>query len=334
MTGETMKAWVVVTGDGKKRLEWQDVGSLRPGSDDLLVAVKAAGCNRADQALNAGHFEHVRYDLPAPIAGLEMAGEVVGLGANVRGFAIGDRVFGMTSGSFAEQALIRQQVALRVPGGMSWEAAAAIPVSFMTAYDGIVTNGRIARGDAVLVQGASSAAGIAAIQIAKRFGARMVIGTAGTTEKLQALQSRYGLDVGIDYKRESFADRVLAATGGAGVDVVLDMVGASALAGHLACTALHARWVQVGRMGGSKAEIDLDLLARKRLQLFGVTFRTRGLDEFAAIAHGMARDLLDALATGTVVSPIDRVMPLSAADTALTYMRANTLLGKVVLTNG
>jgi NADPH2:quinone reductase len=276
----------------------------------------------------------VRYDVPAPIAGMEMSGEVIGVGADVRGFKVGDRVFGMTSGSFAEQALIRHQVALRVPDGMTWEEAAAIPVSFMTAHDGIVTNGRLQRGDAVLVQGASSAAGIAAVQIAKRFGARKVIGTAGTAEKLRGLAERYGLDVGIDYKHESFAERVLAATEGAGVDVVLDMVGASALPGHLACTAVKGRWVQVGRMGGSKAEIDLDVLARKRIHLIGVTFRTRALEEIAAIAHGMARDLLPALTSHEIVSPIDRVMPLAAADQALAYMRANTLLGKVILKNG
>jgi len=329
-----MKAWVVVTTDGKKRLDWQEVAELRPGPEDLLIAVRAAGCNRADQGLNAGHYEQVRYDLPAPIAGLEMAGEVIGMGAEVRGFQIGDRVFGMTSGSFAEQALIRHQVALVIPDGMSWEDAAAIPVSCMTAHDGIVTNGRVQRGDLVLIQGASSAAGIAAIQIAKRFGARTVIGTAGSRDKLAFLAERYGLDVGIDYRTESFAERVLAVTDGSGADVILDMVGASALAGHLASAAVKARWVQVGRMGGTRAEIDLDLLAKKRIQLIGVTFRTRSLDEMAAIAHAMARDLLPALARREIVSPIDRVMGLAEADRALAYMRDNTLLGKIVLRNG
>jgi NADPH:quinone reductase len=325
-----MKAMVIAAGAEGNQLELQEVPDPVPGPGELMLGVRAVGLNRADLLLRPGHYERLATKPPAAIAGLEAAGEVIAIGEGVRGFAIGDRVMGMPSGSYAEKTLLHHRLAMRVPEGFSWEEAAAIPVAFLTAHDGLVTNGAMQRRDNVLVQGVTTGVGIVAVQIAKHLGAGLVMGTSGSHEKLAAMK-RHGLDVGIDYKAHDFARAVLDATHGAGADVILDLVGATAAAGHLACAAVKARWVQIGRMGGAVAQIDLNELSRKRVSLIGVTFRTRDVDEFAALVAAMLRDLGTAIATRTLVSPIDHVFPFAAAAAAHARMRANAHLGKIVL---
>jgi len=182
-----------------------------------------------------------------------------------------------------------------------------------------------------LVNAASSGVGVAAIQLAKLFGAQPVLGTSGSPEKLDALTS-LGLDRGINYQSENVADAVLAETDGAGIDIVLDHVGASALADHMRCMALKGRLIGIGRLGGRMSDIDLDLLALKRLRLIGVTFRTRTLDERIAIAQRCAADVLPALADGRLRPVIDRTFPLEDALEAQGYMASNAQVGKIVLT--
>ena len=325
-----VKAMVIVAGAEGGRLELQDVPDPVPGPGELLVAVRAVGLNRADLLLRAGHYERLATKPPAAIAGLEAAGEVVALGDEVNGFSVGDRVMGMPSGSYAEKTLLHHRLAMRVPDGFSWEDAAAIPVAFLTAHDALVTLGAMQRGDRVLVQGVTTGVGIAAAQIARHLGAGLVMGTSGSQDKLAAMR-RYGVDVGIDYKAQDFAKAVLDATQGAGADVILDLVGATAAAGHIASAAVKARWIQIGRMGGAVAQIDLNELSRKRLRLIGVTFRTRNVDEFADLIAAMERDLGDAIAARSLISPVDRVFPFAEAADAHARMRANAHLGKIVL---
>jgi NADPH:quinone reductase len=325
-----MKAMVIAPGAEGNRLELQEVPDPVPGPGELMLGVRAVGLNRADLLLRAGHYERLATKPPAAIAGLEAAGEVIAVGEGVQGFAIGARVMGMPSGSYAEKTLLHHRLAMRVPEGFSWEEAAAIPVAFLTAHDGLVTNGAMQHGDNVLVQGVTTGVGIVAVQIAKHLGAGLVMGTSGSHEKLAAMK-RHGLDVGIDYTAHDFAKAVLDATHGAGANVILDLVGATAAAGHLACAAVKARWVQIGRMGGAVAQIDLNELSRKRVSLIGVTFRTRDVDEFAALVAAMERDLGTAIATRKLVSPIDHVFPFAAAAEAHARMRANAHLGKIVL---
>jgi NADPH2:quinone reductase len=325
-----MKAMVIVSGSAGAQLRWQEVPDPQPGPGELLVAVRAVGMNRADLLLRAGHYERIATKPPAPIAGLEAAGDVIALGEGVTDFRIGDRVMGMPSGAYAEKVLLHYRLALRVPAGFSWEEAAALPVALLTAHDGLVSNGSLARGETVLVQGATTGVGIVAMQIAKYCGASVVIGTSTSADKLARL-APYGIDVGIDTRREDFAQRVLEVTANRGADVILDMVGAGAVAGHLACAAVKARWVQVGRVSGAKAEIDLNELSRKRLRLIGVTFRTRSLDEFAGVVAAAERDLGAAVAARRIISPVDRVLTLDAACEAHAYMRSNALLGKIIL---
>lgn len=325
-----MKAMVIAAGAAGNELQWQDVPDPVPGPGELLVAVKAVGMNRADLGLRAGHYERMPTKPPAPIAGLEAAGEVIGAGPGVTGFKPGDRVMGMPSGAYAQKTLLHSRVALRVPQDFSWIEAAAVPVAFLTAHDALVTNAAMQRGESVLVQGATSGVGIAAVQIAKFLGAGRVYGT-GSRDKLEKLEA-FGLDAGIDYKSEDFSAVVMKHSNDQGVDVVLDMVGASAFAGHMACLALKGRLVQIGRMGGLKTEVDLDLLSKKRIRLIGVTFRTRNVEEFGALVDAMARDLMPAIKSRRLRVPVDRSFALDQAKAAQDYMRSNALFGKVVLT--
>jgi NADPH2:quinone reductase len=328
-----MRAMVIIPNADGGTLELREAPEPAPGPGELLIQVRATALNRADLAQRRGAY-------PAPvkagdsglaIAGLEAAGEVVGMGSAVTGFAVGDRVMAMCAGGYAELATVEHCLAVRVPERLSWEEAAAIPVAYMTAHDALITNARLQAGESVLVNAASSGVGVAAIQIARFWGAKPVLGTSGVSAKLAAL-AELGLDIGINYRSENFADAVLAATNGAGVDVVIDHVGAPYLADNLRCMALRGRLVSIGRLGGGIGDLNLDVLALRRLSLIGVTFRTRTLDERIAIAQRVATDLLPGLADGRLRPLVDRVFPLQEALAAQAYMASNAQIGKIVLT--
>jgi len=325
-----MKAWIIEKNEaGKSQLRFTELPDLAPGPDDLLLKVRAAGLNRADLGRNAGHYERIATRPPHPIAGLEAAGEVIGMGANVTGWQVGDRVMGMPSGGYAEQAVIHHRLAVRMPAGLSFVQAAALPVAMFTAHDAVVTNGQLAKGGTLFIQAAASGVGIAAAQLGRRMSAAVVAGTAsaGKIARLKTL----GLTHGIDYAQGNVAQAVLAATGGRGADVIVDMVGAKAIDDHLAMAALGARWVQIGRMGGVSGPIDLDLLAKKRVQLRGVSFRSRDVDEFAAVVAMAWRDLAADVASGAFAMPVERTYPLAEADQAQLAMRENRHFGKFIL---
>ena len=328
-----MKAMVIIQGRGGGRLEWRDVPEPVPGPEDLLMRVRAAGLNRADLYLLRGTYDPTQKPADGVIAGLEAAGEVAAMGKNVSGFAIGDRVMSMCSGGFAEFAVANHHLAMPVPARLSWEEAGTIPVAYMTEHNALIGNASLQSGDAVVVNAASSGVGIAALQIAKLFGAKPVIAIAGTPAKLAALKS-IGMDLGINYHSEDFAEVVLAATGGAGADVIIDHVGGSFLQQNLRCMAVKGRLISVGRLGQTHGELDLELMARKRLKLIGVTFRTRTLDEKIAIAKGVIADLLRPLSEGLLRPVIDSVFRLEDAPQAQAYMETNRHIGKIVLTAG
>ena len=219
-----MKAMVIIQGKEGGKLEWRDVPEPVPGPEELLVRVKATALNRADLYLLRGTYDPTQKPADGIIAGLEAAGEVAAVGRNVSGFAIGDRVMSMCPGGFAEFAVANHRLAMPVPARLSWEEAATVPVAYMTEHNALIGNADLQPGEAVVVNAASSGVGIAALQIAKLFGAKPVIAIAGTPAKLAALKS-LGIDLGVNYHTEDFADAVLAATGGAGADVVIDHVG-------------------------------------------------------------------------------------------------------------
>ncbi len=324
-----MKAWVIEEAAGGNRLAWQDVDEPVPGDGELLIGVRAAGLNRADLMRRAGHYERIPLHLSAPIAGMEAAGEVLAVGPHVTGFAVGDRVMGMPAGAYAEKALIHARLAMHVPDALDWEAAAALPAALLTAHDALVTRGRLRAGDAVLVHGASTGVGIAALQIARELRAGVVAGTAGSPEKLAAL-SAFGLTHAINHRSDDIAARALSACGD-GADVIVDMVGAQTAEATLHAAAIGARWVQVGRLGGKVASLDLDVIARKRIELIGVTFRTRTAEEVSALITAAVSDLWAAVAAQRIAMPIAARFGLDEADRAQELMRSNQFLGKIVL---
>lgn len=325
-----MKAMVIVKTEGGGTLEWRDVPDPNPGPGEILLHVRATGLNRADLGQRQGTY-------PAQgaggvvIAGLEAAGEVAALGPGVSGLAIGDRVMATCAGGYAQLTTVHHRLCVPIPPTLSFEQAASLPVAIMTEHDALVTNGRLQKGEIVLINAASSCVGVIGIQIARIMGAGRIIATSTSDAKLAVLASSLGVDAGINTKRESLAEAALAATGGAGVDVLIDHVGASQFADNLKSLALRGRLVSVGRLGGRTSELDLDYLALRRLSLIGVTFRTRTMDERIAIADRVKADLTPALADGRLVPIIDRVFPLTEALEAQRYMTTNAQVGKIVL---
>lgn len=328
-----MKAAVIIRGEQGGTMALQDVPIPTPRPEELLIEVKAAALNRADLFRVQGTYittgSTTAEGLPEIVGG-EAAGVVVDMGKDVSGFAKGDRLMGMCAGGYAEYTTLHQRLALPVPERLTWEEAATIPVSYMTEHNALITKGRLQAGESVLINGASSGVGVAAVQIAGLWGAKPVIGLAGSPVKLAALRA-LGVDVGINYRTENFKEAVLAATEGKGVDLIIDHVGGPHLKDNLKCLALKGRLVSVGRLGGEIGQLNMDRLALKRLELIGVTFRTRTLSERFEIARLVIADLLPALADGRLKPVVDRIFPLDQAAEAHHYMTSNVQFGKIVL---
>ena len=321
---------VVVEAGPSPRLEVRDLPEPVPGPGQVLVRTRAAGLNRADVFLRPSTYGAGRGgDVQA--AGLEVAGEVEALGDGVEGVAVGDRVMAMASGAWAERVVVDHRLCLPVPERWSWEEAAGAPVVYATAHDALVTNARLAPGESVLIPAVSSGVGVAAVQLARLKGASPVIGTSRSPDKLAALAS-LGLEVGVDVTDGGLVDAVREATAGRGADVVVDNVGGPAFAEVLEATAIKGRIVQVGRLGGRTAEVDLDLLAYKRVQVLGVTFRTRTMDERVAVVRAFWDDVGADLAGGDIRPLVHRSWALEEAPAALDALQADRHVGKLVLT--
>lgn len=318
-----MKAVVIEQGG----LRTTDVPDPVPSAEHILVEVRAVGVNRADLSQRQGKYAHLG-ESAYQVAGLELAGEVMQVGENVDRFVPGDRVMAQSAGACAELAVVHQRVALRVPASLSYEQAAAVPVAFMTEHDALVTHGRVGPHSDVLLTAASASVSLAGLQIARHLGARRIIGTTRTSHHRNELM-RLGATHVID--QEDIAELVVECTDGIGVTVTADHVGGPVLSRCIAATAVGGRYVTVGRLGGTTAALDLDLIARQRLSLLGVSFRTRTIDEIGDVAQRMSADLGDALATGRLAPVLDSVFPMSAADQAQGYLAHGRPFGKVVL---
>ena len=321
-----MKAAVL----GEAGLEIRDVPQPRPKASEILVRVRAAGLNRADLIMAAGH-RHGALGGAGTIAGLEWSGEVVEVGAEVRGFKPGDRVMCSGSGGYAEYAVADWGRAAPIPANnMTYEQAATLPVALQTMHDALVTNGRLQASETVLIQGASSGVGLMALQIAKHKGARLVIGTS-TNPARRARLREFGADLALDSRDPSWPEAVTRATEGKGVDLIIDQVSGSVANQNMKAASVLGRIVNVGRLGGMKGEFDFDLHALKRIDYIGVTFRTRSIEEVREIVRRMRADLWGAVEAGRLALPIDRVFPLADAAAAQAHMRANAHFGKIVL---
>ena len=310
----------------------RDVPEPRPTAQQILVRVRASGLNRADLAVAAGHA-HGSIGGAGTVVGMEFAGEVVEVGSEVpsSGAKPGDRVMCSGAAGYAEYAVADWGRVSPVPdSNMGWEQAATLPIALQTMHDAVVTNGRLVAGESVLIQGASSGVGLMGMQIAKLMGAKLVLGSSTNAER-RARLGEFGCDVAVDTGDPAWPDRVLEATGGRGVELIVDQVSAAVANGNLRACAILGRIVNVGRLGGAKGEFDFDLHAMRRISYVGVTFRTRSLDEVREINKRMRADLWDAVEAGKLRLPLDRTFPLEDAAAALEHMKANRHFGKVVL---
>jgi NADPH2:quinone reductase len=321
-----MKA-AVLTGSG---VEVRDVPKPKPGPSQVLVRVRAAGLNRADLIMASGHM-HGSAGGPGTVLGLEFSGEVEAVGSEVKEVKPGDRVMCSGNGGYAEYAVTDWGRVSAIPANnMSYEQAATLPVAMQTMHNALITAGRLKAGETVLIQGASSGVGLLGMQIAKRKGARLVMGTSTNAKRRERL-TEYGADLAVDTTQKGWADAVLAATDGKGVDLIIDQVSASVANENMRAAAILGRIVNVGRLGGFKGEFDFDLHAMKRIDYIGVTFRTRSLEEVREIVRRARADLWGDIESGALRLPIDRTFPLDQAAAALAHMRANAHFGKIVL---
>lgn len=319
-----MKA-LAIEGDGPDA-HWalRTLPDPQPAPSELLIRVMAVGLNRADLRFSRDHYGNTN-----GVAGGEMAGVVLAVGAECVGFSPGDRVMALAPGCFAELVALDHRLVLQVPQGMEWVEAAAIPAAYITAHDALMRLGGLRPGAAVLVQGATSSVGLAALQLARHFGAVCLLAVARSAAKLAVLQAHF--DVGLTAD-QSWPELVLDATSGNGVDLVFDLVGGEALHGNLACTALQGKIVAVGRLGGSQATLDLDLLAFRRISLIGTTFRSRTVEERVATVRRFEQEALPAITAGTVRPVIDAVYGVAGAEQARSRLEDGRHVGKIVLT--
>ena len=321
-----MKSWTLKIEGGAAVLAKAEVATPEPGPQQLLVRLRAAGLNRGEFILGHG----LQKAGTTKAIGMEGAGEVAKAGPGVTQFRAGDRVMGRCAGAFSEYALMDVREAIPVPAGLSFEQAAAVPLTFLVAQDMLLDQGRLKAGEWTLVTGISSGVGVSALQAAKAIGAR-VIGTSGSAEKIARLKP-LGLDVGIVTRAADFHGQVMRETGGKGVDLVVNTVGGSVFAECIRCLAFEGRLATVGYVDDTlEARIDIQALHMKRLTLFGVSNKLRSAEQRASGVPRFVRDLLPAIADGRIKPLVDRVFPFAELPAAKAHMESNRHVGKIVL---
>jgi NADPH2:quinone reductase len=332
MASEKMRAVVITAHGGVEGLEVRET-ERPPGAtaDRVLVRVRAAALNRADVLQRMG-----RYPAPAgavqDIPGLEFAGEVEQTGSEARRFKMGARVFGITAGGAqAEYVLVPESTLALIPSNLDWAEAAAVPEAFITAHDALLTQGGLQMGERVLIHAAGSGVGLAAIQLARASGAS-VFGTSRTAEKLERARG-YGLDeaVAVGDDPALFSNAVREWTAGAGVNVILDLVGSSYLSANLDALALRGRLLLVGTPGGSSATLDFGRVMGKRLRIIGTVLRSRSTEEKAHATRLFSAHVLPLLAREAVRPVIDKVYSMDEVRAAHERMESNESFGKIVL---
>jgi len=314
---------------GPEVLEWTEVADPEPGHGEVLVEVVASAVNRADLLQRQGHYPPPAGAPPYP--GLECAGRVAALGRGVTGWTIGTEVCALLSGGgYAERIAVPAGQLLPVPAGLSLSEAAALPEVACTVWSNVGQLAHLREGETFLVHGGASGIGTHAIQVAKRLGAK-VLCTAGSAAKRERCR-QLGADAAIDYREEDFVARAKDESGGRGVDVILDNMGAAYLARNLEALAPNGRLAVIGLQGGTRAELDLGGLMAKRASVIATTLRGRPAAEKAAIVAAVRARVWPWLAEGSVRPVIDRVLPMTEAAEAHRAVEAGEHVGKVVLT--
>lgn len=301
----------------------------RPGAGEVLIRVAAAGVNRPDIFQRMGNYP------PPPgasdIPGLEVAGKIVASGGGLSDISVGDHVCALvTGGGYAGYVVAAGPLCLPIPKGFDMVQAAALPETFFTVWHNVFQRGRLVAGESILIHGGGSGIGTTAIQLSRMLGAR-VFATARGPERVKACAA-LGCERAIDYASEDFVAVVEEATGGKGVDLVLDMVGGDYVARNLACLAVEGRHVSIATLHGNQIGLDLRLMMSKRLTLTGSTLRPRSVAEKAAIAQGLRERVWPLLDSGRVRPVVQATFPLARAADAHRLMESGDLFGKIVLT--
>ncbi|MFE6868890.1 NAD(P)H-quinone oxidoreductase [Kitasatospora sp. NPDC057692] len=323
-----MHAMTIPEPGGPEALVWAEVPDPVPGEGEVLVEVAATAVNRADLLQRQGFYD------PPPgsprYPGLECAGRIAALGPGVAGWAVGDEVCALlVGGGYAERVAVPVGQLLPVPSGLTLEQAAALPEVVCTVWSNVFLTAHLRPGETLLVHGGASGIGTMAIQLAKAVGARVAV-TAGGPEKL-ARCAELGADVLIDYRAQDFVEVLREATGGAGADVVLDIMGAKYLQRNVDALAVNGRLVIIGLQGGANGELNLNTLLRKRGAVIATNLRGRPLAEKAAIVAAVREHVWPLVASGVVKPVVDRVLPLAEAAEGHRVLESGAQVGKVVL---
>ena len=326
---KSMKAVEIRRPGGPEVLEPAERPVPAPKANEILIRVAAAGVNRPDVLQRSGNY-------PVPpnasdLPGLEVAGEVVAKGEAVSMWQTGDKVCALVhGGGYAEYCVAPEVQALPVPKGLSLAEAASLPETFFTVWGNVYDRGRLAPGESLLVQGGTSGIGVTAIQMAVATGNR-VFATAGSDEKCAACL-RLGADKAINYRTQDFAAEIKAATGGKGVNVILDMVGGDYVPKELKCLADEGRLVFIAFLRGSKTELDINELMRRRLTVTGSTLRPRPVEFKGYLARNLREKIWPLIEAGRIKPQVYKTFPLEQAADAHRLMESSQHIGKIVLT--
>ena len=323
-----MRAVVLREHGGPEVLVITDSADPAPAPEEVLVRVHATALNRADLLQRMGMYPNP-FPADDEIPGLEFAGEVIGCGPRVTMWRPGDRVMGIVSGgAYAERLVIHERQAMAVPDGMTWTDAAAIPEVFITAWDALIVQGGLTSGRWAMVHAGASGVGTAAIQICRAIGARVIV--TCSAGKVQACRD-LGADAVVDYGSQDFVAEALSVTGGAGVDVILDVIGGEYVEKNVAALAVKGRIIQVGVMAGKPLPFNVGLLLGKRATITGTVLRARPTEEKIAISRRFAAEMLPLFSTGAMRPVVDSVHPFVDIAAAHVRMASNANVGKIVV---
>jgi len=323
-------AWIGRFG-GPEVLEIREVPRPKVGDDQVLVRVRASALNRADLLQRQGKYPPPP-GCPVEIPGMEFAGEVAEVGAAVRLWKVGQRVFGLLGGAGQAEYIATHELLLaEIPANLNWAEAAAIPEVFITAHDALWVQTRLRPGETVLINAVGSGVGLAAVQVARAIQA-VPFGTSRTPDKIDEAR-KYGLEAGL-VVRESLDELVTSAekwTGGKGINVMIDLVGGPYINAAQKLLAPKGRLILVGTVGGAKADLEVRYVMSKRLEIRGTVLRARSFDEKAAVTRAFATEVVPLLASGVLRPTIDSKFPLAEIGKAHARLESNETVGKVVI---